>query len=461
MSGIVQCFFKAAPTCVLARTVLEQLFDSQRLDALFKRSAEQQYERELLFSSTVDVMLHVVLGLKPSVHAAYKHLRNEIPTSFQSVYGKLAHTDDAVSEALVFDSAVQIRPVMKALNAPLPEPVPGFRARVVDGNLLGKTERRIKPLRNHWSRGLPGRALVVYEPASDLVTHVFLNRDAHACERTRMDEVLALVEPGDLWLADSLYCTHHILRTIHNRGARFLVRQHSNMTGRLLGERREIGRTSTGMVYEQELEMIGPNEGWVIRRLTLVLDQQTTDGDKEIHVLTNVLESEADAVVLMDAYRQRWTIEKRFYEVWQMLNAEPKTLAYPAAALFAFCLGLMASNAVALMRAALRSVHPREQVADMSNYHMALEIRENYPGMMIVWPQASPEERRVVTAEELAERLRLIASWVCPEKYRKSKRGPKKPPPPKTPYRNGHTLSTQRLLDEQAAVKKAAAKKAP
>jgi hypothetical protein len=455
MSDVVECFLKAAPTCVLARTVLEQLFDPQRCNELFERSAQQQYHRELLFSSVVEVMLRVVLGLKPSVHAAYMDLANKIPTSIQSVYSKLAHTDDAVSEALVCDSSMQIRPVMEALNAWLPEPIPGFRARVVDGNLLGKTERRINPLRNHWSRGLPGRALVVYEPASDLVTHAFLNRDAHACERTRMDDVLALVEPGDLWLADSHFCTHHILRTIHDRGAYFLIRHHSNMTGRLLGIRRKIGRTSTGVVYEQELQMRGPNEGWFIRRLTLVLDQPTTDGDTEIHVLTNVPASKADAVLLMEAYRQRWTIEKRFYDVWLMLNAEPKTLAYPAAALFAFCLGLVSSNAVALMRAALRSAHPHEQVAEMSNYHMALEIKENYPGMMIVWPQELAEERRACTAKELAERLRLIAARVYPEKYRKSKRGPKKPPPPKSPYQNGHTLSTQRLLKEQARAKKA------
>lgn len=453
MSGIVECFLKAAPTCVLARSVLEQLFNPQRLDDLFERSAQQQYHRELLFSSVVQLLSHVVLGLKPSVHAAYKPLRDEIPTSIQSVYAKLAHTDDAVSEALVCDSAIQIRPVLEALQAGLPEPVPGLRARIVDGNLLSKTERRVKPLRNHWSRGLPGRALVVYEPASDLVTHAFLNRDAHACERTRMDDVLALVQAGDLWLADSHFCTHHILRTIDDRRARFLVRQHTNMTGRLLGERREVGRTSTGLVSEQALEMLGPNQGWVIRRLTLVLDQPTTDGDTEIHVLTNVLESEADAVVLMEAYRQRWTIEKRFYDVWLMLNAEPKTLAYPAAALFAFCLGLMASNAVALMRAALRSVHPSEAVADMSNYHLALEIREHYPGLMIVWPLDPTEDQRAATVEERAEQLRLIASRVDPEKYRKSKRGPKRRPPPKTPYQNGHTLSTQRLLDAQAAAK--------
>jgi len=455
MSDIVECFLKAAPTCVLARTVLEELFDPQRLDELFERTAQRQYHRELLFSCQVQLMSRVVLGLKPSIHAAYKDAREDIPTSVQSVYNKLAHTDDAVSEALITDSAVMVRPVLDALKSALPEPVAGFRARVVDGNLLSKTERRVKPLRNHWSRGLPGRALVVYEPASDLVTQVFLNRDAHACERTRMDEVLALVEPGDLWLADSHFCTHHVLRTIHDRGACFLVRQHTNMTGRLRGERREIGRTSTGIVYEQELEMIGANEGWVIRRLTLVLDQPTTDGHTEIHVLTNVPESRVDAVVLLEAYRQRWTIEKRFYDVWQMLNAEPKMLAYPAAALFAFCLGLVASNAVALMRAALRSVHSPEQVANMSNYHMAREIQENYPGMMIVWPLDLAEAARTTTAEALAERLCLIASRVRPEKYRKSRRGPKKPPPPKTPYQNGHTLSTQRLLDAQIAAKRA------
>ena len=51
-----------------------------------------------------------------------------------------------------------------------------------------------------------------------------------------------------------------------------------------------------------------------------------------------------------EIYRKRWTIEGLFFEVAQTLSCEIDTLCYPqAAALFAFCLGLLACNAVALL----------------------------------------------------------------------------------------------------------------
>ncbi|HVL11617.1 MAG TPA: transposase [Gemmata sp.] len=447
-SEILDHFLRAAPCAVLARTTLENLFDPRRLDDLFHRAAERQYHREVFFSDVLHLMLGVVLGTKPSVLAAYRAVRDELGVSHQAIYAKLAGTDDALTEALVADSADQVRPVVAELGAVRDEVVPGFRVRVVDGNLLGKTQRRLKPLRASWARGLPGRVLVVYEPASDLVTHAFLERDAHADERTRMDDVLGLVRAGELWLADGHFCTHEILGTIHAASAFFVVRQHGSMTGEEVGERREVGRTPTGVAYEQGLRMKGSNAGWVVRRLTLVLDHPTTDGLGEIHVLTNVPPSGADAVRLLDAYRDRWTIEKRFYDVAQTLNAEPDTLSYPAAALFAFGLGLVASNAVALMRAALRSVHGSAAEV-VSDYYVAGEIRETYRGLTIAL-LVDPRSRPLAgTPRELAEQLRAIAAWVDPNRYRKSVRGPKRPPPKKSPYRNGATLSTQRLLEQQ------------
>jgi hypothetical protein len=452
---IRELFLKIAPCCLLARTVLEHLFDPYRLDELFHRVADTQYHRQIFFSDLFHLMFSVVLRTKPSVLAAYREAQAELGVSHQAVYSKLAGTDDIISESLVADSAIQIRPVIDALNAKQAEPVPGFRARIVDGNLLAKTERRLKPLRTTWARGLPGRALAVYEPAYDLVTHVFLERDAHADERTRLDDVLALVEPGDLWIADSHFCTYDIMASIHDAKAFFLIRQHSSLKGCPVGVRRRIGRTATGEVFEQELQLIGHATGRSVRRLTLLLDTPTTDGLTEIHVLTNVPEEQADAIILMDAYRQRWSIEKRFYEVAQTLNAEPHTLCYPPAALFAFCLGLVASNAVALMRAALRSVHGAPAVDTMSNFYVAEEIRETYRGMTIALSLDPTPTALAMTPAELAAHLRTIASHVDPKRYRKARRGPKKKPPKKPPYQNGINHSTQRLLDAEKYNKKA------
>ena len=65
-------FVKERPICVMARAILERLLDTQRLDDLFARTAERQYTRELLFSSLVHLMSEVVLGVQPTVHAAYR-----------------------------------------------------------------------------------------------------------------------------------------------------------------------------------------------------------------------------------------------------------------------------------------------------------------------------------------------------------------------------------------------------
>src|SRR5499427_11072129 len=82
-------FVKERPICVMARAVLERLLDAPRLDALFARTAQQQYTRELLFSSLVPLMSEVVLGVHPTVHAAYQANKETIGVSTTALYNKL------------------------------------------------------------------------------------------------------------------------------------------------------------------------------------------------------------------------------------------------------------------------------------------------------------------------------------------------------------------------------------
>ena len=145
--------------------------------------------------------------------------------------------------------------MIDALEARLPAWLPGFRVRVLDGNLLSKTQRRIRELRQTWAAGLPGRVLAVYDQEQDLVTDVFLNPDGHASERTLLDDVLAQ-RPGQ-GLVD---CRQQFLHAevsfrigrLNKPGSSFAS------TGRWsapAGQRRYRGRTDTGKVYEQELEL--------------------------------------------------------------------------------------------------------------------------------------------------------------------------------------------------------------
>jgi Transposase DDE domain len=441
-------FVKQAPFCVMTRLALESLFRPERLDELFRNTAERQYKKELLFSQVVELMMSVVLRVEPTVHAAYQKRADELPVSDQAVYDKLQCMELGVSAALVADSAVQIGPVIDALKARLPAWLPGYRVHIIDGNHLSASERRIRELRQTWAAALPGKVLAVYEQELHLVTQVFLTPDGHAQERSLLDEVLRSVQAKDLWIADRNFCTLKFLFGIAEAKAAFVIRQHGTLTGRLLGKRRPRGRTATGKLYEQKLELQWGERKRVVRRVTVVLDEATRDGDTEIHILTN-LPQRVTAAKVAELYRQRWTIEGRFYEVTQTLDCEPNTLGYPKAALFSFCLALVASNAVALIKASMRAVHGAETVGNLSHYYIALEVRQTYLGMMVALPPRRWFWFRKLSASQLAKVLKEVARHVRPERYRKARRGPKKPATPKDRYKNGRHVSTYKLLQER------------
>ncbi|NLY02046.1 MAG: transposase [Rhodopirellula sp.] len=137
------------------------------------------------------------------------------------------------------------------------------------------------------------------------------------------------------------------------------------------------------------MEITDPKTGTTlaIRRITVELYQPTRDGDTEIHILTNVPQSAANALKLADLYRKRWTIETMFQELTETLTCEIKTLGYPKAAVFAFCLALVAYNGISVIKAALRSVHGTDKVEEhVSGYYLSLEISKTYTGMMIAIP---------------------------------------------------------------------------
>ena len=141
-------------------------------------------------------------------------------------------------------------------------------------------------------------------------------------------------------------------------------------------------------------------------------------------------------------------METAFQELEATLHGEINTLGYPKAALFAFCVALVAYNVLSTLKAALRSVHGEEVVADeISGYYVANEIKRMHDGMMI----AIPEDEWVVFHElapvELAGVLVELAKAVQLPKYQKHPRGPKKPKPRKQSGAKIKHVSTARILE--------------
>lgn len=448
LAKVFQPFIEKRPVCVMARGILERLFDPERIDALFAETADVGYTRKLHFSTLVRLMGDVVLGVQPSVHAAFQALEEKDTTvSLTAVYNKLDRVEALVSAVLVRDAARQTAPVIDALGARLEPWLTGYHCRILDGNHLSATEHRIEELRTTWAAPLPGKILVVLDQERMLAEEVFLTEDGHAQERSLLDATLQSVRANDLWIADRNFCTLKFLLGIARRLGYFLIRQHGTVKGRLVGRRRKIGRCPTGMVYEQAIGLRDPETDATVtyRRITVKLDQATRDGDWEIHLLSNVPES---ALILADLYRKRWTIETMFQEIAATLQCEIQTLGYPKAALFAFCLALVAFNAVSLLKAALRSVHGTATVNEtVSGYYLNLEIRGTYDGMMIAIPEKHWKIFPTLSVREFTQVLKETAGHLRLSRYRKHPRGPKKPPPKKAAYANGGHVSTFRLLN--------------
>jgi hypothetical protein len=269
-----------------------------------------------------------------------------------------------------------------------------------------------------------------------------------------LGSVLETIQPRDVWVADRNFCTTDFLFGIDRRDGGFVIRQHgATLFIESMGLRRPCGRSETGAVYEQEMQL-GDGDGGttVVRRITVELDAPTRDGEAEVHILTNLPAEAADALAIAGLYRRRWTVEAAFGELATCLNGEVETLGYPKAALFAFCVALASYNVMSVVKAALRSAHGEEEVEGLSFYYLADEAAGTHRGMMI----AIPEDRWAVfhglTAAALGGMLLDLAAGVRLSSYRKQVRGPKRPQPKREGGAKIKHVSTARLLEKRKGV---------
>jgi hypothetical protein len=451
-------FIDGSPVSVMFRGTLEAAFSSERLNQIFADVAERQYCGELAFSTCVELLSLVVTRIQPSVHAAYRKKRSDIGVSVRSIYNKLAGIEPAVSESLVRETAANLKPVIEAMDATLPGPLPGYEVRIVDGNHLSGTQHRLKELRAIGDAPLPGHSVAVLNPHVELVEDLIVCIDGHANQKPLYVHLLDQVRRGQCWIADRDYCMLDFLSGIAQRKAFFVIRQHGNVQGELVGRRRRVGRIDSGMVYEQDLRLTtADGQEITVRRVTLKLDEPTRDGDTELHLLTN-LPKKVNTCMVAEAYASRWQIETAFAKLTTVLKCELNTLGYPEAALFGFSLAVVMYNAMSVVLAALRAKHPevtasskrmgtaRKKVS-FSFYYLADEISGVARGMAIAipaphWTNAFAK----LTPRQLAKKLLWLASRVNIEQFLTNPYGPQQRRKKRTMTTRGGNVSTHRIL---------------
>jgi hypothetical protein len=277
LSSIFEQFVKESPVSVMAQVLMSHIFAPSSLDKLFTKHARVQYQQDLLFSSQVDLMSLVVCGIHPSVHAAYRARAADLSVSTTALYNKLCGVELGVSQALLRETAQDLVELVKLMGGEQPSLLPGYCLKVVDGTCLKGTDHRLNAIRNLAASALPGKAIVVLEQESKLVTDIILIEDGHAQERSEFDSVLEKVKAQDLWCGDRNFCTLKFLFTIRDKKAFFVIRQHGGLGFKELDELKPLSSTETGELFEQKVEINYEGKTLTVRRIVLKLFVPTRD----------------------------------------------------------------------------------------------------------------------------------------------------------------------------------------
>jgi hypothetical protein len=368
-----------------------------------------------------------------------------------AVYDKLNGVETTVSTAILRETAMPLASLIELVGGKSPQILSGYKIRILDGNCLEKTDHRLEILRTIAAGALPGKSLVVLDPQLRLAINVFACEDGHAQERSLFSEVLKTVQPGELWIADRNMCTVGFLFGLHRSGANFVIREHKSMPWEAITSLQPVTAVESGDLFEQTVSLNHAGKLLPVRRIVLKLNKPTRNGDDEIAILTMLPRSTVTASVVTELYQQRRSVENLFQTVTENYQCQIQTLGYPKAALFSFCLALVAYNILATVRGILASVHGVGKIdAGLSDYYMVDEIQGTYRGMMIA---IEPEHWSIFAdfeVKQLASVLQDLASRVRLKSFLKHTRVPKKKKdPPKYDSRHPHVSTAQLLATAQ------------
>lgn len=240
-------------------------------------------------------------------------------------------------------------PVYCAEFAPLRKLFPNIW--VIDGSRLDAIAHRLKLLWDIRSPVLPGCVEACYDLARGIPRAFHFNPDAAAAEIERARGVLDEVPAGTLLLGDRLHAEPAFFDRITKKGIYGLFRRKRSV--RLKKIQRLSRRRIAGGILEDWLVDAGSGQTAPIQRLRWIRFRM---GRVTLDSLTNVLDPKAlPADMAWVLYSFRWSIERMFYDLKEVLNLHCFYAGNPNAV-------AMQVYAAAMVYAALRVAQGRAAV---------------------------------------------------------------------------------------------------
>jgi hypothetical protein len=329
---------------------------------------------------------------------------------------------------------------------------------VVDGKVVKRVQKRLKPLQGKSGGMIGGRALVALDGRTGLALAMEANLDGDYSENLLvpglLERVRRRVDGPRLFIADRKFGNLVQAQEFAANGDHFIARLHSSCKFTPDPDRPAITtKDENGRTLIERWGVVGAKDNprrRVLRKVELIRPGQDT-----IVVITDLLDHERyPAADVMSAYRDRHGIEMVFQKTAEVFGLERLIGTSPRAGLFQFAFCLLLYNIVQTMLGYIAEINklPHERIS-------AEKLFDDAQEQMITWHVVFTPEQTEGYYRELEDRpdffmrnLRAILknAW-CPT-WTKAKPQPNRNVPHKSHTRTH--ASVQRLLDVAAGKSK-------
>jgi hypothetical protein len=397
--------------------------DEQPLRDLYDRHRGGCYQGKISFPLMTQLIRDALLEHDGSGHKSFQHARQDgqLPTALSCAYDKLGRMPQAVSEAFLAEGADRLRSLLPP-TAPAQDPTPAslraFEVVILDGKVVKRVPRRLKPARGRKGGLLGGKGLAALHLRSGLALALATDPDGEANDAKLVPALLPVVRARltgvRLWLADRQFCDLKQAAEFTTADDHFLVRYHSKTQFCPdPGRPARAGQDSQGRAYREEWGWLGRpanRQRRYVRRVTLY-----RPGEEDVILVTDLLDGQAyPAEDLLALYLARWGVERVFQQITEIFHLNRLIGTTPQGTLFQLAFCLLLYDMIQLIRGYVAQAQQRP-VETISTELLFDDVTKQLVALhqLVQAEQAAALIEPAVSAEALRQRLGVLlrSAW--------------------------------------------------
>ena len=458
--GLTAAMIRRVPLAESAFWLLRVACDPERLGSLWDRFRGRGYERIITFATMVQLVSDALLCYRGSGRRTFEtHIaENRLEASVAAAFGKLGRLPLPVTLAFLEETTASVRSLLVPANlTDPPASLRAFHPVVIDGKVVKRVEKRLKPTRTSSGGLIGGKSLVALDGRTGLAVAMEAHPDGDHSERNLLpgllERVRRIIPAIRLVIADQYFGNLVQVEQFTENDDHFVLRLHTSVKFYADPKRSpQTGRDAEGRTVIETWGIAG-SEGnrrrRPLRRIELI-----RPGEPTITLITDLEDADVyPAADLLTAYRNRHDIERVFQQTTEVFGLTRLIGTSPLAGLFQFSFCLLLYNIVQILRGGIAEAaeRPAERISSEKLFD---DVRDQLNAWRVMIPSDRTEAYFATLTDipRLQRHLKTILANVWNPTWTKSPSRPQRKVEHKTTRRTHHSI--QRLLDAAKPAKK-------